>query len=152
MEIITTCNKAVTGHRTPKMKNDNKRLKQDYKLAKRPFGVFLIRNTANDKIFLGSGLDIQGIINRHKFALSAGGHLNKDLQADWNELGAEKFEFEILDQMEPPDSPGFDARRELQFMEDMWLEKLQPYDNQGYNHRKVTREERLKRIAENTRR
>jgi len=127
--------------------NDKKQLKKDYQMAKRPLGVFIIRNTTNDKVFLGSGLDINGIINRHKFALSAGGHNSKQLQKDWNELGAEKFEFEILDQMEPLDEPSFDARRELAFMEEMWLEKLEPYGERGYNEKKLTREERLQMIA-----
>jgi len=129
--------------------NDKKQLKKDYQMAKRPLGVFIIRNTTNDKVFLGSGLDINGIINRHKFALSAGGHNSKQLQKDWNELGAEKFEFEILDQMEPLDEPSFDARRELAFMEEMWLEKLEPYGERGYNEKKLTREERLQMIANN---
>jgi len=127
--------------------SNKKQLKKDYQMAKRPLGVFIIRNTTNDKVFLGSGLDINGIINRHKFALSAGGHNSKQLQKDWNELGAEKFEFEILDQMEPLDEPSFDARRELAFMEEMWLEKLEPYGERGYNEKKLTREERLQMIA-----
>jgi hypothetical protein len=131
------------------MKNDNKRLKQEYKQAKRAFGVFLIRNTTNDKVYVASGMDIQGIINRHKFALSMGGHQSKELQKDWNELGADKFEFEMVDQMEPSDEPGFDARRELQFLEETWLEKLQPYGERGYNERKLSREDRIKRISQN---
>jgi len=131
------------------VKNHSKKLKQGYKLSKRAFGVFLIRNTTNDKVFLASGMDIQGIINRHKFELSAGRHRSIELQTDWNELGAGKFEFEILDQMEPLDDPSFDARRELNFMEEMWLEKLQPFGESGYNEKKLSREERLRRIAAN---
>ena len=118
------------------MDHRSKKLKQEYKLAKRPMGVFLIRNTTNNKVFVVSGIDLQGIINRHKFELSAGGHKNLELQRDWNELGSAMFEIEIVDQMEPLDDPGFDARRELAFMEEMWLEKLQPYDERGYNKRK----------------
>jgi hypothetical protein len=124
-----------------------KKLKQAYKSGKRPMGVFLIRNTTNDRVLVVSGIDLQGIINRHKFELTAGGHKNLELQRDWNELGSDRFEFEIVDQMEPLDTPGFDARRELAFMEEMWLEKLSPYCDRGYNERKLTREERLKRIA-----
>src|ERR1041385_2441419 len=131
------------------MKTDKRLLKQEYMQAKRMLGVFLIRNTTNNKVYLGSGIDIQGIVNRHRFALSMGGHQSKALQKDWNELGADKFEFEILDQMEPRDEPAFDARRELQFMEEMWLEKLEPYGERGYNERKLSREERIKRISEN---
>jgi hypothetical protein len=134
------------------MKGEHKRLKQDYQRTKHAFGVFLIRNTTNEKLFLGAGLDIHGIINRHRFALRAGGHQCVALQRDWNELGAAKFEFEILDQMEPLDDPLFDVRRELSFMEEMWLEKLQPFGERGYNKKKLTREERLRRIAENRRR
>jgi hypothetical protein len=51
--------------------------------------------------------------------------------------------------MEPRDEPVFDARRELQFLEEMWLEKLQPYDERGYNERKLSREDRIKRISQN---
>jgi len=130
------------------MNTDKRLLKQEYMQAKRMLGVFLIRNTTNNKVYLGSGIDIQGIVNRHRFALSMGGHQSKALQKDWNELGADKFEFEILDQMEPRDEPTFDARRELQFMEEMWLEKLEPYGERGYNERKLSREERIKRISE----
>jgi len=31
----------------------------------------------------------------------------------------------------------------------MWLEKLDPYDHRGYDERDLSREERIKRIAEN---
>ena len=134
------------------MKRDNRQLKQDYKLARRAFGVFLNRNTTNDKVFLASGPDIQGIINRHKFQLNANGHPNIQLQKDWNKLGSEKFEFEILDQMEPLDEPTFDVRREVEFMEDMWLEKLLPFGDRGYNVKKLTREQRLRLMSEKKRR
>ena len=118
------------------MKQDNKQLKQNYKLTKLPLGVILIRNITNDKVFLTSGMNVPGLINRHEFQLRANGHPNKELQKDWNELGKEKFAFEILDQMEPLDTPSFDARRELKFMEEMWLEKLQPFGERGYNVKK----------------
>ncbi|PYS69527.1 MAG: excinuclease ABC subunit C [Acidobacteria bacterium] len=119
------------------MKQENKQLKQNYKLTKRPLGVVLIRNTTNDKVFLTSGMNVPGLINRHEFQLRANGHPNKELQKDWNELGKEKFAFEVLDQMDPLDTPSFDAKRELKFMEEMWLEKLQPFDERGYNVRKA---------------
>jgi hypothetical protein len=32
-------------------------------------------------------------------------------------------------------------------MEEMWLEKLEPYGERGYNERKLSREERMKRIS-----
>lgn len=129
------------------MKEKNKRLKKEYKLSRRPMGVFLIRNMVNDKVFVGVGLDLSGIINSHKFQLKMGVHRNRRLQSDWNEFGSENFAFEILDQLEPREETGDDGRKDLEFLEALWLEKLLPFGSRGYNKRKLTRAEMLRRIA-----
>ena len=67
------------------MKEDRKQLKKNYQQNPRPMGVFLIRNNLSDKVFLGVGTDLNGLINRHRFQLQNGIHANKQLQADWNE-------------------------------------------------------------------
>jgi hypothetical protein len=59
-------------------------LKKEYKLNHRPMGVYQIRNIANDKVLIGSSLDLPGIINRHTFQLKMGKHPNAALQSDWN--------------------------------------------------------------------
>jgi hypothetical protein len=133
------------------MKNENKRLKQEYKQTQRAMGVFLIRNIIKDKIFLAAGLDLEGAINRHKFQLAIGKHPHLELQADWKTLGSTNFAFEILDQMKPPQDPNLDRGKELAFMETMWLQQLKPFDDRSYNERKLNREERLRRIAANRR-
>jgi hypothetical protein len=133
------------------MREDNKRLKKTYQQTPRPMGVFLIRNNRSDKVFLGAGMDLPGAINRHKFQLNAGGHPNQQLQADWNELGSDSFAFEIVDELTPRADQQMDYRAELNFLEKMWLEKLQPFDERGYNQPKLTRAQLLRRIAENSR-
>ena len=124
----------------------NKKLKREYKATLRPLGVFLIRNTTNDKIFLAGGVDLNGLMNRHKYELSKGSHVNRQLQADWNELGSGKFEFEILEQLEPVRDSTFDSKKELDFMQRMWLERLSPFGDRGYNQPKLSRAEKLRRI------
>lgn len=131
------------------MENRKKELIQDYKQSHRPMGVYQIRNIVNDKALIGVSLNLPGILNREQFALKAGVHMNKKLQAEWNEFGSENFVFEVLDELQPVDSPDYDARKDLEYFEDMWLEKLQPYDERGYNERKKTRAERLRMIANN---
>jgi hypothetical protein len=126
---------------------NQKQLKKDYQQTPRPMGVFLIRNNLSDKVFVGTSLDLPGIINRHKFALRAGVHANKALQADWNELGAENFAFEIVDELAPRAGETVDYRAELEALEDLWLERLQPFNERGYNLPKLSREEKLRRIA-----
>jgi hypothetical protein len=128
------------------MKASNKQRKQEYKQAIRPMGVFQIRNLSNGKLFLVAGIDLAGAINRHRFQLAARGHPNQKLQRDWNDLGADSFAFEILDQMSPADDAR-SSRKDLESLEDMWLDKLRPYDERGYNEPKISRDERLRRIA-----
>ena len=131
------------------MNADQKQLKKDYQQTPRAIGVFLIRNNINDKVFLAAGLNLQGLINRHKYALEHRGHRNKQLQADWNEFGSNNFAFEIIDELSPRAGVEVDYRAEVTFLEDLWLEKLKPFGERGYNVPKLTREERLRRIAAN---
>lgn len=131
------------------MGNKKQELKKEYQQTHTPMGVFQIRNLTNEKIFVGSSLNLPGILNRHKFALGMGNHQNKALQADWQESGSDNFAFEILDELTPVSDPQHDYREDLAFLEEMWLEKLQPFGERGYNERKKSREERLRMIAEN---
>lgn len=128
---------------------DKKAAKLAYKASRRPIGVFLIRNLVNDKVFVGSSMDLTAIFNRIRFQLAAGAHPVKDLEADWKRLGAAKFEFEIAEELVPREDMNFDYKSELELLEDLWLEKLQPYGDRGYNEPKKTREERLRMIAAN---
>jgi hypothetical protein len=54
-------------------------------------------------------------------------------------LGSENFAFEILDQLEPRADTSDDGRKDLLFLEELWLEKLQPFGSRGYNKQKVAR-------------
>lgn len=129
------------------MGDKKKELTKEYKQNPPPMGVYKIHNIANDKVFIGVSQDLPGILNRHKFTLKMGVHTNKKLQAEWNEMGEENFVFEVLDEITRVENT--DVKTELTFFEDMWLEKLQPYDERGYNEKKKTRAERLRMISEN---
>ena len=128
---------------------DKAAAKLEYKLGHRPMGVFQIRNRNTGKVFVDSSTNIPGKINRHKFSLNAGLHPSKELQIDWNEVGEAAFVFETLEPVEPRDDQNYNYAADLEVLEDLWLEKLQPYEAKGYNERKKTREERLRMIAAN---
>lgn len=131
------------------MDTKKKDLKKAYQQSHRQMGVFQIRNLANDKVFVATSLDLPGILNRHRFQLQAGNHRIQQLQQEWNEYGGDKFAFEILDELTPSSDANRDYREELTFLEDMWLDKLQPFGERGYNEPKKTREERLRLIMQN---
>jgi hypothetical protein len=131
------------------MDNTKKELKREYKQNHRPMGVFQIYNLINNKVLIGAGLNLPGILNRHKFQLTTESHPNKTLQAEWNELGSENFACSILDELQPNPDPDHDYSADLAFLEELWLDKLEPYGERGYNERKKGKEEKLRLIAAN---
>jgi len=110
-----------------------KEIHQAYKECVKPAGVFMIKNIANGKVLLGGSLNLEGPLNKHKFTLKIGGHLNKALQKDWDEFGPDNFVFEILEEVKVQDNPNFNLQDELTLLEQIWLEKLQPVGERGYN-------------------
>ena len=112
---------------------DRKSQIRAYKESPRPMGVFRVRNTANGRSLVGSSVDVPGMLNRQRFQLGAGGHPDRALQRDWNELGPGAFEFETLDLLKPPeDRPDYDPREDLRMLEQLWLEKLGRPGEPGY--------------------
>jgi hypothetical protein len=111
-------------------------------------GVYQIRNLTNDKVFVGAALNLPGILTSKKLQLRGGNHPNKKLQADWNEFGSESFAFEVLDELSATEGAGYDYRADLVLLEEIWLEKLQPYGERGYNVKKKGKEEQLREIAQ----
>jgi hypothetical protein len=103
---------------------DRKALVRGYLETPRPAGVYGVRNTATGKTLLGSSSDLPGILNRQRFQLEGGLHPDKELQADWNELGPNAFAFETLDLLKPSDDPGYDPSEDLRALKAMWLERL----------------------------
>ena len=122
------------------MNNHKKTIIREYKERKIPAGVFQIKNTANGKVFLGSSLNLEGSLNRHKFQLTARVHPNQGLQMDWNEYGSEQFLFELLEVVKVPSDSTFNLEDELTLLEQIWLEKLNPFGERGYNLTKLIRQ------------
>jgi nitrate/nitrite-specific signal transduction histidine kinase len=115
---------------------DLKAVKKLYKQTLLPMGIYQIKNLANGKIYIGRCTNLNGKINSEKFQLKYNMHMNKELQNDFNKMGEEKFSFEILDRLLPKEKPDCDYGGDLQALEEMWLEKLRPFDNRGYHKKK----------------
>ena len=108
-------------------------IKREYKERKIPAGIFQVKNIVNGKVLLGSSLNLEGPLNSHKFMLKIGRHRNEALQKEWNEYGQDKFVFEILEIVKVKDDLNFNLSDELTLLEQIWLEKLQPFGERGYN-------------------
>jgi len=59
-------------------------------------GVYLIRNTVNGKVYVGSAQSIKARWYRHLKMLREGTHDNQKLQRAWDKYGESAFEFEVI--------------------------------------------------------
>lgn len=108
-------------------------LKKEYKQNPPEMGIFQVKNNCSGKIFIGATVNVQGMLNRIAFQLEVGSYKERELQNDYNQCGAENFSFDILDILEPDKEPKKDYSDDLKELESIWLEKLQPYGDRGYN-------------------
>ncbi|WP_026581594.1 GIY-YIG nuclease family protein [Bacillus sp. J33] len=110
-----------------------KELKQQYKETPIEAGVYQIKNMKNNKIMVGSAKNLKSL-NGIKFMLENNGYTtNNELQEEWNQFGKEDFTFDILEKLKKNDDPYFNEKKALEKLEEKWIEKLQPFGENGYN-------------------
>jgi len=88
-------------------------------------GVYLIKNTINNKVLLDATTNIHGSRNRFEFAVKTGSCVYLKLQKDWTEQGRRRFVFEVLEELKKDEAQtdaGFKA--DIDLLKEMWLEKL----------------------------
>lgn len=59
-------------------------------------GIYKITNKVNNKIYIGSSINIEYRFYEHKIKLKSNSHINKHLQSTYNKYGKDNFSFEIL--------------------------------------------------------
>jgi hypothetical protein len=111
---------------------DRNELRRLYKETKPTAGVFQVKNTQNQKIFIHSTMNLK-TMNGQQFMLEMGSHTNQSLQQEWRQFGKEAFIFEVLEVLELKEDEFIDPKDALKKLEEKWLEKLQPFGERGYN-------------------
>lgn len=86
-------------------------------------GIYKITNKLNNKIYVGSGIDIKNRWNLHKFKLKNNKHHSIKLQRSYNKHGIDHFIFEVLE---------YCSKDVLIEREQYWIDTLNSY-NKGYN-------------------
>ncbi len=114
-----------------------KQLKEQYKQMKPDMGIFIIRSKSNNKYHLRVTQNLKGVMNSTKFQLNANGYQNEELQNEWTEFGAEKFEIEILEILQyDKDESRTDYSEELDILKIVWDEKLSKQNFDPYKGKK----------------
>lgn len=120
-------------------KQQKKELATAYLTSFRPMGVYQIRNAENGKVLVGSSMDLDGMYNRLSFSKQMNANTFMELKDDWNRYGGNAFVFEVLDRINPREEQMNDPselqayKDEVETLLELWLEKLQPYGERGYN-------------------
>lgn len=83
-------------------------------------GIYQIRNTISNKLYIGSSVDIVNRWRQHKLLLRKKSHDNFHLQNAWNKYGEDIFEFEVVEIVEPIN---------LSDKEQQYINKLNPEYN-----------------------
>lgn len=108
-----------------------KDLKQAYKEMNFRKGVFQLRNKRNNKVFIGSSMDLDRAWNSLRVQLQTGNHFNEQLQRDWLEQGEADFVYEIVEVMK--EDPAADAKQGIKTLEKLVMMELEPYGQKGYH-------------------
>jgi group I intron endonuclease len=112
---------------------DKSEIKKKYKQTLTPMGVYQLKNLVNGKILIGSSKNLQARKNRFDMEISMGTVTDIELKKDFEQFGKDGFQFEVLDYLEPKEDPAYNYTEDLKFLEELWIEKLQPFDEKGYN-------------------
>jgi group I intron endonuclease len=95
------------------------------KAVERLCGIYIIRNTSNGRVYIGSAVDHIVRWHHHRLALRKGIHHSCLLQRSWNKYGAETFVFEFIERTDRSDRIG---------REQFWLSKLRTFESsRGFN-------------------
>jgi group I intron endonuclease len=63
-------------------------------------GIYIIKNTLANKVYVGSSKDIEKRFVQHKYQLKKGCHHSYKLQNAWDEYGENAFEFSVIEEVE----------------------------------------------------
>jgi group I intron endonuclease len=86
-------------------------------------GIYQIRNRVNDKVYIGSAVNLKARLHGHRGGLNRGEHHNAHLQSAWRKYGADAFEFRVL---------LFCDKSDLYFYEQRCIDRCDAV-NKGYN-------------------
>lgn len=90
-------------------------------------GIYKIINSANGKYYVGSSVNVERRMKRHRFYLRGNYHDNSYLQNAWNKYGEDKFDFVLLEIV----SCG--SRKELLEVEQKYLDIAKIEQDKCYN-------------------
>ena len=105
--------------------NKRKEITNAYKARKLLGGVYMITNILNGKYLIDHAANLKSVQNRFQFAMTTGSTMHHKLQKDWEELGAQAFTLEVLEELEQkPEQTQAAFMDDLETLEQLLRENL----------------------------
>ena len=114
---------------------NKKQIIKDYKLQKQPAGIFTVQNITDNRMFIGTSVNLPSVLTRFEFTLKMGSFPFQKLIDDYKRLGERSFEIKVLDELEIKDETEEEINRELKALEEMWIDKLRKEGVTFYNNK-----------------
>ncbi len=93
-------------------------------MKRRICGIYEIRNTVNDNVYIGSAVNVRQRWIRHRHELKVRRHHCKHLESSWHKHGAEKFVFKVLEELPWPVDNDLLYKREQHWINQVPVGKL----------------------------
>lgn len=121
-------NENIKKEENEKMKEGKKSRKEailEYKERNVSGGVYKITNVVNGKYLLVNDIDLKSAENRFNFFKKTGSGTHMKVEKDVKEFGADKFTFEILEEIDMKEGQSVkDFKEDLKTLEEIWKEKF----------------------------
>ncbi len=99
---------------------------REYKERKTPLGIFAIRCTATNAVWVDASRNLDAAKNSNWFQLGAGSHRTKSLQHEWNTHSETAFSYEILETL-PEDVHPLEVKDQLESRRKHWVAELNAF-------------------------
>ena len=96
---------------------------REFKERKTPRGIFAIRSTLANRVWVGASRNLDAAKNGYWFALRLGLHLDKSLQSEWNIHGEQNFAYEVVEKLKDDVHP-LELADLLKAKQAEWMERL----------------------------
>ena len=99
-------------------------------------GIYKIENVKNNKVYIGSAVNLHKRKCEHFLHLKNNYHVNNYLQSSFNKYGINCFKFIVIEFIDKIEDKALFKKYILE-REQFWIDKLKPFEQNGYNLAKV---------------
>ncbi|QQS36128.1 MAG: GIY-YIG nuclease family protein [Ignavibacteriales bacterium] len=112
---------------------DKKQITKDYKMQRQPAGIYAVHNKVDNKMLIGKSKNLPAVVRRFEFTLKMESYPYQELIDDYKKHGSENFEIKIIDELSIKEETYAEIDKDLESLEEMWIEKLKSEGVKFYN-------------------